>query len=63
MLSKVEVRLEREEFDSLYRLARFELRSPAEQARYLLRKVLIAGGLLSVEIKAAEHHGEQRAEG
>ena len=47
MLSKVEVRLNQEEFNSLYDLARAELRSPSEQARYLLRRVLITEGLLS----------------
>ena len=44
MLSKVEVRLNQEEFNSLYELARAELRSPAEQARYLLRRILVTEG-------------------
>lgn len=54
MLNKVEVRLDQKEFDSLYRLARAELRSPADQARYLLRRMLVTEGPFSAEPSTAD---------
>lgn len=62
MLSKVEVRLDQEEFNSLYELARAELRSPAEQARYLLRRILLTEGMQMAESRPADVRRAEEAQ-
>jgi hypothetical protein len=46
MTTKLSIRLNENEFSSLYQLARAELRAPSEQARYMLRVELARRGLL-----------------
>jgi hypothetical protein len=49
MLSRLKLVLEQDEFAALYQMARAELRTPSEQARYMLRQELQRTGLLPAE--------------
>jgi hypothetical protein len=46
MVTKVNLILDDSEFSTLYRIARAELRNPADQAHYILRLELERRGLL-----------------